>query len=370
VVRRARSVAGALGLLSWGVLYRAGDRVSGGGVDWLVGWRWRWLGWAEFVAEHAPDADVWHGHDLTSLPAVVALKRRRGGIAVYDSHEIYLESGTSASRPRWAKSRLEALERELVSEVDAVVTVNQSLASILGERLRVPDVIPLYNCPPRYTGPTRRSRLREAFSLPSDAPLALYHGSLTAHRGIEQLLVAIREPALEGVHLAFLGYGALRDWLGDEVEDPKYEGRVHVHDGVKPLELLSWMHGVDVAVVPIQPSTMNHIYSSPNKVFEAIAVGIPVAGSDFPEFKKVVLGADGPLGILFDPTSPQAIAAAIRAILDLAPGERDALRLRCWQAAQNRWNWEIQSGKFLELYDRLEDVTVASRSRNPAVGFA
>jgi len=115
---------------------------------------------------------------------------------------------------------------------------------------------------------------------------------------------------------------------------------------------------------------MNHIYSSPNKVFEAIAVGIPVVGSDFPEFKKVVLGADGPLGILFDPTSPQAIAAAIRAILDLAPGERDALRLRCRQAAQNRWNWEIQSGKFLELYDRLEDVTVASRSRNPAVGFA
>ena len=354
VGRGGRAWLGIIALVLWGSGFLLVNWMTRGAVDWVTGWRWRWFGWAEYVSRHAPDADVWHGHDLTSLPAIVALKRARGGVAVYDSHEIYLESGLHARQPRWAKGQLERLERRLTDEVDAVLTVNDSLASILVQRLRTPDVGVLYNCPSRYQRDATESRMRDALKLDAATPLAMYHGSLVPHRGIEQLLIAITDQALRDVHLAFLGHGSLMAWLREEAESPRFGGRVHVLDGVPPADLLSWIAGVDVAVVPIQPSTMNHVFSSPNKVFEAIAVGTPVAGSDFPEFRKVVFSErDGPLGVLFDPTDPSAIAVAIDQLIRLAPDERRALRERCLQSARRRWNWETESGQLIDLYRRF-----------------
>ncbi len=363
VGRAMRAWVGILTVVIWGSGFLAVNWLTGGAIDWVTGWRWRWLGWADYVLEHAPDADVWHGHDLTSLPAVVALKRARGGIAIYDSHEIYLESGRHAGQPRWAKAQLERLERRLTREVDAVVTVNDSLATILAGRLGIGQVGVLYNCPSRYTRALAGSRIRDAIGLGVSTPLALYHGSLAEHRGIEQLLQAITDASVVDVHLAFLGHGPLLPWLREEATHGRYSGRVHVLDGVPPQELLSWIEGVDVAVVPIQPSTMNHRFSSPNKVFEAIAVGTPVAGSDFPEFRKVVLGEPyGPLGVLFDPTSPPEIAAAIRKLTSMAPDAREALRDRCRQAAARRWNWETESRGLVDLYRRFEAAPAVSRA--------
>jgi glycosyltransferase involved in cell wall biosynthesis len=120
------------------------------------------------------------------------------------------------------------------------------------------------------------------------------------------------------------------------------------------------LSGVDVAVAPIQASTLNHRNSSPNKVFEAIAAGTPVAGSDFPEFRRVIDDPEyGPLGTLFDPSRPEEIAAAIRGILDLPPAERTMLRRRCRRAAERRWNWESESRKLIDLYGTFTRETAA-----------
>ena len=343
-----------LALLAWGSVYLLANRLTAGAIEWQTGWRWRWMGWARFVADQAPDADVWHGHDMTSLPAIVELKRRRGGFAIYDSHEVYFESGKHAEQPRWAKAPLEALERSLVAEVDAVVSVNRSVAAILEERLGCSQVQVLYNCPPRATGILRGAPLRRALGLGPSTPLLMYHGSLSPHRGIEQLLAAIQRPELADAHLAFMGFGSMLEWLRREVTEPRYGGRIQVLDAVEPDALPRWLQGVDVAVAPIQASTLNHRNSSPNKVFEAIAAGTPVAGSDFPEFRRVINDpAFGPLGVLFDPADPGDIARGVRQILDASPTERTALRQRCRAASARRWNWETESRSLVTLYDGL-----------------
>ncbi|TME29743.1 MAG: glycosyltransferase family 4 protein, partial [Chloroflexi bacterium] len=301
----------------------------------------------------APDADIWHAHDLTSLPAADLAARTRGGVAVYDSHEVYLESGRHATQPRWARARLARLERTLARRCARVLTVNASVAEVLRGRLGRPDVAVVHNTP-SLRGPHRRAPLRRSLGLPRATRLLLYHGSLAPHRGIDQLLRAIRRPELAGVHLAFLGSGSEQARLRTTATDPKYAGRVHVLDAVPPSDLLDWIAGADLAVAAIQPSTLNHYLSSPNKVFEAIAVGVPVAGSNFPEFRRVVLeGAEGPLGTLFDPTRPAAIAKAINEILGLKPVERRKLRDRCLAAARNRWNWEIERTRLLDAYATL-----------------
>ena len=104
----------------------------------------------------------------------------------------------------------------------------------------------------------------------------------------------------------------------------------------------------------IQPTNRSYGLSTPNKLFEALAAGVPVAASDFPGFRTIVIdNPEGPLGELFDPTSPASIGAAIRRILELPPAEYEAMAARLAHAALERWNWETESAKLVELYGRL-----------------
>lgn len=334
-------------------------------IDWLIRWRYGVLGWNRDAAAAAPRADVYHGHDLTALPAAVRAQSRHGGLLVYDSHESFMDSGTNVHRSWWGKAILRWFERRQARHATALVTVNRSLGEILGPRFGIERVLVLYNTPARWEAPAVRPDLiREATGLPADAPIALYHGAFFLHRGLEELAAAILEPGMERVHAVYLGYGSQEAALREMAEDPAYRGRIHVLEAVPPAILPFWVASADVGVMPIQASTLNHRLSSPNKLFESLATGLPVVVSDFREMRRIVLDdPDGPLGAVCDPADPASVAAAIRSILDLAPAERDALRARCLRAAHERWNWETESARLVALYDALAAETAAAGTR-------
>jgi len=334
---------------------RRPQRSGGSNLDWLVRWRWVVLGWAERVAAEAPDADVHHGHDLTGLEAAGRARDRRGGALVYDSHEIFLESGSNADRSGFLKARLARSERRWTATARALVTVNDSLAEDLTRRLRPARVVVVHNCPARWEPPLPRPNLiRAATGIPADAPIALYHGGFSAHRGLEQLAEAILRPGLERVHAVYLGYGSQKAMLLAMAADPRFGGRLHVLPAVPPDELLPWVASAEVDVLPIQPSTLNHRLSTPNKLFESLAAGVPVVVSDFAEMHRIVLDDPaGPLGAACDPADVDAVAAAIRSILERSPEETEALRARCLTAAHERWNWETEVSRLVALYADL-----------------
>ena len=323
--------------------------------DWLIRWRLGVLGWAGAAAIVAPKADVYHGHDLTGLPAAVRAQARHGGLVVYDSHESFMDSGSNVNRPGWAKAILRRFERRQAAHAVALVTVNRSLGELLGARLGLDRVVVVYNCPARWEAPNEwPDLLRRAASLTPETPIALYHGAFSPHRGLEELAEALLVPGMEAVHAVYLGYGSREQALRAMAQDPRYGGRLHVLEAVPPDVLPAWVASADVGVMAIQASTLNHRLSSPNKLFESIATGLPVVVSDFVEMRRIVLeDPDGPLGAVCDPADPVSVAAAIRSILDLGPAELEALRARCLRAAHERWNWETESARLLALYDSL-----------------
>jgi len=356
--------------LPW-VLYRvAAETVAGGGwwspspggwLDRIVLWHGDAVRWAAAAAAAAPPARVAHGHDLAGLLAAGRVAAAQGIPLVYDSHDLAADATAIAGSPAPVRLWVRRIEREAARQAAAVITVNQGLADVLRARLRPRRLVVLHNVPPAPTaavadarGVGGTSRLAVAAGVPPGAPLVVYHGGLMAQRGIEQLLSAALLPEMDGVHVVLLGYGPLRDDLRAQAASGPLAGRLHVLDAVPPSELPLWLAGADVGVMPIQPTTLNHRLSTPNKLFGCIGAGVPVVASDFPAMREIVLGGpDGPLGAVCDPTSPKAIAAAVGSILGLAPADRAELRRRVLRAARERWNWEAESAALVALYDEL-----------------
>jgi glycosyltransferase involved in cell wall biosynthesis len=323
-------------------------------VSWRLQWRLSVLSWARAAAAAAPPPAVVHAHDLRALPAAM-LSRRAGTVFIYDSHELYAEAGANALRSTASRRAMGQLERRWSAGLDALVTVNEELAMRLREAIQPPRVVVVHNCPPLWQSPQPPpDRLREATGLPRGTPLILYHGALVPGRGLAELAAAMPEPGLEGAHLVVMGWGPLESEVAALAAAPAPGGRLHLLPPVPPDELLPWVASADVVAVPIQPDTLNHRLSTPNKLWEAIAAGVPVVASDFPAMRRIVLDDPaGPLGAVCDPTDPRALAAALAGLLAQPPAERDALRARCHQAATERWNWETEGGKLLALYGAL-----------------
>jgi len=337
---------------------RPGHRVAET-LTWLVIRRFGVDGWARAAGVAAPAPDIAHGHDLTGLAAAVDAGRRRRALVVYDSHEIALESGGYVLRPGWIRRRLANRERGWIDECTALVTVNEAILAELRTRYRLPATsIAVHNCPPRWDPPLQRDdRLRAAAGCPAEAPLAVYHGSFAPHRGLDELAAALLEPGLEAVHAVYLGFGRELAHLERLAAEPRFGGRLHVVAPVAPADLVPWLSGADVAVMPIQPNTLNHVLSTPNKLFEALAAGVPIVASDFPAMRSILLGNPaGPLGAVCDPADPAAIAAAIRDILGFEAAARADLRQRCLAAAHDRWNWETEGAKLVAVYRDLAGV--------------
>lgn len=330
-------------------------------IAWRIRWRFGVTAWAAGASAAAPPGEIFHAHDMSGLPAAIAARRRAGGAVIYDSHEIYVEMGMNAELPRVARVALRALECRLANQAAALVTVNDDLAEVLGQAFGMQGrTVVVRNCPRRWEPPvTDPALLRSSLGIGVDVPLVLSHGFLVEHRGLEQVAAALRLPDLARVHAVFMGRGPLAPNLRALAADPALEGRLHVLDAVPPEDLAAWVHGADVAVMPIQPSSLSHRLSTPNKLFEALGAGVPVVASDFPPMRRIVIDdPDGPLGAVCDPTDPVAIAAAIRTLLERTPTEIADLRRRCLAAAHSRYSWEIDSARLVALYDRLANGPV------------
>ena len=221
------------------------------------------------------------------------------------------QQGSPAAPQQFASHLLRSYERHLIGRTSAVITVNDEIAAILARRYRpTRAVVVVHRCPDLRSEQHERSTLiREAARIPATSPVLLYHGGLTNGRGIELLFQAIAAQGLEHVHLVLMGQGDKREKLELTARSTPSSGRIHVLDPVPPSDLLRWVSSANVGVIPNPGLTLNDRLSSPNKLFECLAAGTPVVGSDFPTMRRIIIpNASARLGAVCDPASAGAIA--------------------------------------------------------------
>ena len=263
---------------------------------------------------------------------------------VYESHEIshviYRNLHTHLPDcPELAPEHVERIERSeryVYENADAVVTITRALAETVQQtfgRRALVRVVPDAATAPE---PVKTRHTVER----SDS--IYYIGQLYPWKGVDTLVRAM--PHLACRRLVIVGglpYESDRTRLESVSRELGVADRVTFTGFVPPTQVREHLARAAVAVLPLPDNPMARLFTSPLKLFEYMAAGVPIVASDLPSIREVL--RDGENALLVAPGDPEALARGIdRLLSDRALAARLAGEARK-DVAQYTWNHRAQS---------------------------
>jgi glycosyltransferase involved in cell wall biosynthesis len=185
----------------------------------------------------------------------------------------------------------------------------------------------------------------------------IYTGKLLARKGVPLLIAAMRH--LPGRKLCIVG-GLLNEVLASRnlSRDHEVESRIDFTGFVEPWRVRDYLARARVGVCPLESeaSIISERFTSPLKLLEMMAQGIPVVASDLAVIRAIVTHRESAL--LVRPGDPVALAAGIRTLL-----EDRALAQRLAAAARIRamaFSWSERARRLREFFEAVAELRRSS----------
>lgn len=294
---------------------------------------------------------IWHGHDYKSDLIGLLLRRRWPMKLVTTVHGW----GVQATRRTPLYNRIDRL---CLPHYDRVIAVSEDLrAGCLAAG------VPEARCPliengidlGRYRRDRTTEQAKAALGLPPDRLLVGAVGRLSGEKGFDLLIEAVDRLASGGldVGLMIVGEGPQRPQLEARVARLGRPDRFH-------------LPGFRADTLPLYQAMDAFALSSlseglPNVLLEAMALSVPVVATQIAGVPRLI--RDGEDGLLVEPGSPEALAAALARLLGDGP-LRDRIGPRGRQVVEARYCFEARMRRIAALYDDLLG-RVADSHRGP-----
>jgi len=278
-----------------------------------------------------------HSHDFDTLPLGIWIAANRVPV-IYDVHDDYA-SMISESVPGFLAELVELQQKVLIRLVNHVVYANEALKRLIGEEGTV-----VMNCkdPEDYEiSQEEVKKLKKKLGV--DGFVIVYIGIF---RQIEFLRTLIEAVKRSGVYLVLGGDGPYRDEVLDRIRGErriKYVGWIHSKD------IPSYTKLADAIVVLNDPRKRYDRLSTPVKMFEAMAAGVPVIVARGGEAERIVDEEKCGLAINFGDVD--ALVSALEKLKD--EKFRKKLGENGLNAARRKYNRNVQKMKLIRLYASL-----------------
>lgn len=276
---------------------------------------------------------------------------------VADVHEWW--PGVPGVAPDRLASRVD-LENEYLPRADKVITVSDTLADWLRERLDLaanPAVVE-NGAVAEYVPDPSRLDVRAECGLGSDVPLLVYAGSITEARGLQTILQALA--TLPAVHLCLVA-GTRAGHVAELEEQASQLGladRLHIQPFVSVKSVPWYLSTATAGLAPFRrfPS---HDSALATKISEYIVARLPLIVSDCTSQARYV--REHHVGQVFE---AEQVDSARNAIVDVV-ANADRYRARIDESLVFQRTWEHHSQRLLQVFQELLGSPTRTRWRSP-----
>lgn len=278
------------------------------------------------------DFDAVHCHDLDTLPLGFVLGKLKRKPIVYDAHESFPDM-LAGSVPPAMQAGLQRLENFLIRRIDLLITVGEKLRQHFADRgARHSVVVGNWKRVAEFTRTAAENReVRRRVGIPEGALVVVCITQLLKDRKIEELLAALEE--CPDVYLVLGGKGILEEMVQRAAA---VNPRIRYIGFVSGSEIADYTCAGDIVYYGFDPANRNARFSSPNKLYEALAAGRPLLTGDFGEIADVVRKAS--CGVVLREYSKAEIRQALTALAD--PATRSRMAASAANFGRTFLNWE------------------------------
>jgi glycosyltransferase involved in cell wall biosynthesis len=278
--------------------------------------------------------DAVHCHDLDTLTMGLLIGRLHGVPVVYDSHEHYSWM-VADDVPGFLIPMLDRYEGCLAKRVDRIIGANGKISDYLAKHASMPPET-VMNCVDRVEGLTA--------SPDWNGPVRLFYGgSLEPLRYLIELCRMVKKNG-KGVQLVIAGSGSLESGLKAEMEGAEnivFLGRLPKDRLMKEMSQSHFVVGF------LDPRNRNNVIGTPNRMFEAMSLGIPVLASKGTYAGDIVLEEGCGLSVDLDKED------LLEMLRKVDKARWDDMSRRGVRAYDEKYNWSVMSARLVSLYDSL-----------------
>ncbi len=304
--------------------------------------------WRVFFTALKTKSEVFHFHDPELIPFGLIL-RLFGKKVIFDVHENisrqikvkeYLPLRNLVARLYGLVDWISAKAFYLILAENSYMAIYETYTDKLETVLNMPDVNFL-------------SEYKRTDRSVTDSIDLFYVGGITFERGIETIVNALIELKSRGIVANFHCVGPYEESVMNRVKSiqgfEEVQNSIHFY-GPERLDIaLQRSEKCQVGLSILMPIE-NYLESYSTKIFEYMAIGLPVITSNFPLYQDVVERYE--CGFCVDPSNPQELADRIA---ELANSNERILEFSAngIRAAESKFNWDREEEKLLAVYQTL-----------------
>ncbi len=281
---------------------------------------------------------------------------RLGIPVIYEAHD-FESRNPSRAKERWARGLLDLIDRTALCRATAVASLTNDFRYLLA-RLGWRDPADVAVIPDAYDEriftPQDRAQCRAELGLSPTIPIIAYAGMTFAHRWLEGLLSALRalkttHPTLCGLILggrpgerAALIAHAVSEGLR-VAETTTTPADLYILSPRPQAEVVRCLGAADVLVIP---DTVTDVTASPLKLFEYLALGLPIVIPAIPALHEIV-----PPQLAY--SFPRRDLAGLQAALTAALNECDPALMAARQKVAAEHTYGRRAERIIALVERV-----------------
>ncbi len=295
-------------------------------------------------------ADWFIAHAQAALPIAAAAAHRWNARLGFDCEDLLAELGSD--HPDFVRM----IEKEYLPKCDYVSAPSIAIATRLGELYAINVPVVLYNVFPLFLAEGMKPPIERRAA----GPLRLHWFGQTVGggRGIEEAIEALTllDEEVE-LHLR----GGLAEQYRSVLESLAQQNfaklRLFFHPVINHEELIRTMDQFDIGLALERPINAGYSRTVTNKLFSYLLAGLAVVATDTLGQREIMEQIPN-AGFLYPAGRPDLLAGGLRKWRPREDSLRDAQQA-AWDAARNRWCWNIEKTKFLKL---LQTATNSNRN--------